>query len=482
MRTDLRFLGAFVERFKLNADEDWMRMQMQNVAIQSPDTDDDPAFLHTSLQKNLERIFVPSQESMRIAKWIYQIARGFVLYRYRSPQEYVDICMKPVSGINRYSCQNIQKADEVPIYAVDGLPGVGKSALFKALSKLFPPPMQIAGAGNPPQMVQTISAVWVSVSSTFSLKDWMMDALLELGTDPARIKGYKTIPLLSELLYKAMYRAGVGAILVDELQFASGVTSSQKALGHILSMRHLGVPIVFFANTDFLENIRKSPAQVSQRVPRTHETFMPLLRTSPVFKQILTAQLDLVPFGHSIDIARESINIYDMVAGSPRGTGRLIDIACATSIYERRKLTLQDLVEARRTSSFDSMRDHIALLSATAPVNPKRHPELSSNNRQFDAESAYLQQLANQRIEDAAATAWYSSLSSSEQEAVRAAETKILRDSGKIPDNISALGESRKLRKTRNPDNTLQSSYAAQKMASFNPKNPIAKDPDASEK
>jgi hypothetical protein len=142
-------------------------------------------------------------------------------------------------------------------------------------------------------------------------------------------------------------------------------------------------------------------------------------------------------------------------------------------------LTIQDLVAARCSPSFDSMRSHISVLTATAPVDAKRHPELTSNNDQFDAARAYRKQMATQRTEDAAAQALFSARSESEQQAAHAVETKILRDAGKIPENVTSLGESKRNRKEKtSADVILKNSYAAKKLATFPIQNPTGRDPD----
>lgn len=469
------FLDAFVGRFKMDVKDDWLRANMQCLDVPSLSPDEDPAMLLRALQLNFKRIYIPSDESVRIGKWIFTLARGFIGYRYKSSQEYVDICMSKTDNSSRLNLPDASEfsADSVPIYAVDGLPGAGKSALFRALKRVFPVPQAFTAEGDPPQRIGTVSALWVSVSANFSVKSWIKDTFIELGIDLSDCKGLNSVESLTPLMFKTLYRMGVAAIIVDELQFASGRTSARRVLSQLLAMREFGVPIIFFANSDLLINIERAPAQVSQRIPHDRKTLLPLLRNDPAFSQLLCAQLNLAPYGHEVDLPRDAVNIYDMVAGSPRACAKLIELGCANAITERRKLTMLDLVEAKRSSGFDVMRKHISLLTATAPVDTKRYPELASNNDQFDAAAAYERQMYEQRIADAAALSLFGAMTEREREATRAAETKILRDAGKIPKNVAAVGESKIGRKPKPAaDDILKNSYAAKRLAKFPPRNP----------
>jgi hypothetical protein len=485
MRVNRGFLDAFVNRFKVDVDEDWLRSSMECTTVSMLDESEDPAMLLRALQINFEKIYVPSAESFRIGRWIYSLARGFVAFRYQSAEEYVRVCMSPCSatGLVQPAGTNVIAPDSVPIYAVDGIPGMGKSALFRTLQRVFPPPMELSAEGDPPQRVGTLSALWVSVNSNFSLKTWMINTLTELGLDLSQHKGLKSIESLSPLLFKRLYRIGVSLIIIDELQFASGRTSAHRVLGLLLAMREFGIPIVFFANTDLLKNISLSPAQVTQRIPREKKTFSPMLRNDKTFARLIQSQLALVPFGHDIDVEKEAINIYDMVAGSHRGSARLIELGCSISIPEKRKLTIRDLIDAKESPSFDAMREHISILTATAPVDVKRYPELASNNDQFDVTGEYKRQLQQHQIEDAAAVALYASRSEGEREAARAAETMILRDAGKISPKVTALGESKRSRDPKpSSEEILKNSYAAKQLAKFSTKNPTNRDTDNSPK
>lgn len=475
MRANRGFLESFVKRFEVEIDDASISSRMLVTDIDPNPGDNDPAVQFQTLQSNLEKIYVPYGESIRIGRWIYSLTRGFVSYRYQSPNDYVDICMSYAnqSSLAKVPALRNFSVDAVPIYAIDGLPGSGKSALFGALQRLFPLPCVLTTEGNPPQRVGSVSALWVKVNANFSLKSWVHETLAELGVDISNNKRGRSIDALTPVMFKALYRAGVGAIIVDELQFASGITSARRVLGLLLALRGFGVPVFFFANTDLLLTIEQAPAQVAQRIPRAKQTLLPLLREDTSFKKILAAQLKLVPFGHSIDIDSKVKEIYDMAAGLPRATARLIELAATASIAGKRPLTMLDLAKAKRSPSFDSLRHHISILTAIAPVDSKTHPELSSHQRHADPASDYTQQMREHRIQDAAALLLYASYSEAEREACMAIETQILRDSGQIPNNVTALGEGKRRRSPKpHADDVLRNSYAAKNLARFPARNP----------
>lgn len=488
MRVNPQFLSAYVNRFTTEITDDWLRSKLCSPAVLPCDFDaPDSAFLLRELQIALETVYVPYAESYHIARWIYQIARGYVAHRYQSAQEYIDVCMTPIVNFSAFSQtgRKVFAPERVPIYAIDGLPGVGKSSLVQALRRVFPAPTVLDAEGDPPQRVETLSALWIEVAPQFSLLSWVKNTLEQFGVDSTRHRNMNTLEQLTKLMFKTLYRVGVGVVIVDELQFASGKSSARRVTNQLMSMRGFGVPIVFFANTDFIRHIEDEPAQVAQRIPRERQTLYPMLRDDPMFSELIKAQLSLVPYGHSIDLHTSIRDLYYMVAGLPRASARLIELAATTSIQEKRKLTMLDLVTARASQSFKVFREQIALLSATAPVDEKKYAELSSNNVRFDAAAAYKRELNQLRLADAAAQALFETMSDQERERAQAVETQILRVAGKIPENIHAIGEAKRPRGPKaSPDEVLKNSYAAQQAVKFTPRNPVLRpeDPDDVEK
>lgn len=482
MMIERDFLASLVNRFESITDDTWFHARLSS-SVEPPITmTSDPAVLSHELELNLERIFVPHSQVIELAHWIYEIARGFVSHRYQSPSEYIDISMTPAAELDpRKAYQYVTLNPEmVPIYAIHGLPGVGKSAFARALLRVFPTPGEIKGEGNPPQRIQTLSACSIGVNTSFSLQNWIKETLFKLGS-PGQ-KGKMNLGALSKLLFKAFYRSGVGAILVDELQFASGRVSADRALSQLLSMRSFGVPIFFFANSDFIDLIKNSRAQVAQRIPRKIRLMAPILRDDSLFHKILDAQLSLYPYGHDIDVARCASAIYDMVAGLPRASARLIELAAPEAIRFKRKLAMRDLIAAQNSSSFDSLRQQIALLRSLVPVDQSKYPELASNNELFDPGAAYREQLRNDKIHEAAALALYGSYTDEERERADATTIEILRRSRKISTNVKAIGESKNKRSSKKElEERFRNSYVASHLTSFTPKNPVSSQDDEPE-
>jgi hypothetical protein len=476
------FLSTLVKRFEVTLDETWLRARLFSSVEPSITTVSDPAVLAHELQLNLERIFVPDDQSIRLASWIYAIARGFVVHRYRSLAEYIDVSMTPAAELESSSAYQYVtlNPEMVPIYAVHGLPGVGKSAFVRALLRAFPAPCEIEGEGNPPQRIQTLSACWIGVNTNFSLLNWVKETLIRLGA-PVQ-KGKMNLGALSKLIFKAFYRSGVGALLVDELQFASGRQNANHALLQLLAMRNFGVPIFFFANSDFIDLIKDSRAQIAQRIPREIKLMAPMVRGDPLFQRMLDAQLGLYPYGHDVDVAQCASVIYDIVGGLPRASGRLIELAAPDALRHNRKLSMRDLVAAQHSSSFAPFRQQIALLRSPIFVDQSKYPELASNNELYDPSAAYREQLRNDQIAEAAALALYGSYTDEERERADAIAIEILRRSGKIGSNVAAIGESKNKRSSKKQlEERFRNSYIAQHMSSSVPQNPVTSKDDDSE-
>jgi hypothetical protein len=436
-------LQDFIRRFQDNPSDEWFRSTIKYEQPERIPENSDPELLLRVLHENLETaIYVPTSEGIRIARWIYEKSRGFGAHRFQSLERYVDVSMARDCDIEKYCDPEL-----VPIYLIDGLPGYGKSALTRALRRILPPPGESTAEGDPPQRIRTLSALWVKINKSFSMNTFVRDTLLSLDIE---IPGKNTTFLpLARLLFKTLYRMGATCMVVDELQFASGRESSERALGHLLAMRNFGVPIFAFTNTDFIVHVMNAPGQVAQRIAFMKQTIRPITRGEPEFSALVEAQLKLVPFGHDIKVAKHALDLYDTVAGSPRGTARLIEVAVERIIRARRPLHIMDLLGARHSPSFEIFNNHTALLSTLNPVDIKKNPEFSSNNDQFDPGALIRQQLDERRMEDAAAVSLYASYNTAEREAAQAATVKIMRDAGKIPGNIAALGEAKRPQKSK---------------------------------
>lgn len=473
MKVDQQLIKAFARRFCASANDEWFRTKLANaVSVHSPCSNDHAA-LHRQLQLNLTELFVPTSESIKITSWIYETARGFVAHRYQSRDEYIEVCMARPSDLlaaSHFKFVSLNPED-VPVYAIHGVPGVGKTSLSKGQKRVFPPSVELVAQGAPSQRLETASAAWIQVNTNFSLLEWVKNALQLYAID-MEYKTGKQLSSLSIKLFKAFYRMGVSALFVDELQFASGRTSALRAISQLLAMRNFGVPIFFFANSDFIERVFQQPAQISQRIPADIKVLSPMLRGSTEFEQVLEAQLKLVPFGHQIDVQKHSNHFYDLTAGSPRGTYKLILIATSQSIPDRRPLTFDDIIKAQKAPAFDTFRAHVRILSSPLPVDAKKHPELASGNPTIDATRAYQERMRERGIEDAAALHLQGSLTADEREQANAVEIEILKREGKIPANVDAIGSSKKRRAAKQEtEQHFKSTYAAEKLRDVEPKN-----------
>lgn len=453
-------LQDLLRRYQDNPSDEWFRSAMNCEDPQRLPQNSDPELLLRVLHENLETaIYVPTSEGIRIARWIYEKSRGFGAHRFQSIERYVDVSMARDCDIGNYCDPEL-----VPIYLIDGLPGYGKSAITRALRRVLPPPGESTTEGDPPQRIPTFSTLWVKVNKNFSMNSFVRDTLLSLGVEPPAKN--RTFTPLARLLFKTLYRMGATCMLVDELQFASGRESIERALGQLLAMRDFGLPIFAFTNTDFIIQVLNAPGQVAQRIAFMKQTIRPIARGESEFSAIVEAQLRLFPFGHDIDMTKHALDIYDIVAGSPRGTARLIEVAAERIIRAQRPLCIMDLLNARRSPSFEIFNNHVSLLSTLNPVDVKKYPEFSSNNDQFDPGALIRQQLDEHRMVDAASVALYASYSKAEREAAQAATVKIMREAGKIPDNIAALGEAKRPRKSKKRlEEEIATSYATEHLS-----------------
>lgn len=468
------FLAPFRNRFEPNASDEWFESRLRHTVTREYPPTADIGELIVRFSKFWEQQYEPTVESIRIARWIYGIARGVALARYSDPIAYDARWSRPDNATNVFGIGgDEERDDDVPIYAIDGLPGSGKTALRRALPRLLPGPQLVSAEGDPPTQILLISAIYIEASKHPSLSRFMKNLLVQFGADEKKIKQLKTIDDMAAELKRLLYRHGVVLLIVDELQWITNKKGSKAATDWLMELRKLGVPIVFFANTDLLLNLEQAPTQVAHRIVRDRETLGPILRGDPKYLKILEMQFGGLPFGHTFDLPRSAVNLYDMWVGSPRASGRLLEVALALTAESRTPVTKEHLQEAYLSPRYTLVRIHLDLLKGTAAIDLKKRPELSSANTASRALKEYIDAINRQKLSQAAALTLLAEMTDKEREAMQATEISILRESGELPSNVYGIGEAPTPRTaTTKALPAVSNSAFAKKLAAHAPKNP----------
>lgn len=221
-----------------------------------------------ALHYALEAIFVPTQQCVRAIRRIIDIAEAYSQENFPDAETFMQRLYNQDRG------QSIPR----PAICLTGLAGCGKSALLKALRRLMPDGVCVAGAIRrlPLRTFLHLSvkghdregAMLRSLVEIMRQTDDQAHASDTLASKVARVVVQKVsnIPATLDITHRLAFRDGVAALLLDELQFLTQGNANTQITKTLLLHTYIGPPLLYGANFDMVHRLKKRGQQDTDRL------------------------------------------------------------------------------------------------------------------------------------------------------------------------------------------------------------------------
>ncbi|MBE7423800.1 MAG: ATP-binding protein [Zoogloeaceae bacterium] len=312
------------------------------------------------LEGALEELFYPSGQCLdMLEKWVGMIY-AHCLTIYLDNKKYLQGINDKLSPLPSFS----------PPVCLTGLPGTGKTELFKALLRLLPVPSEIeVGSGYNPMPCQSYWYFTINASAAPS------DLLIPFcgGKD-----------ILKNLVItgrKLAFLNGVPIFIADELQHATASsTANTRITQMLLSVGYLGIPFVFGANYSLIYRLMQRPDEDQQRLLANIDVLLPDDPESEDWIEMLTAQKRIAPDVFAFDPKKDGSAIHGYCAGIKREEKYLLLTGFRIAHKRKTKVTLDVLREAYLSSQYSPHRSRVEMLLSIA-LEPAQTFRLGQHER-----------------------------------------------------------------------------------------------------
>lgn len=196
------------------------------------------------LERALQEVFVPTTQIVSLLRRLYATARAYTIEAYPTMDTYL-------RGIYSIGSREPWQA----AICITGLAGVGKSAVFKALSRLMPETCDVDVPGHANITARSLERLIMPPGLT-SMASLLRET--ELGSE---------VLAKNTLTARAVYRDGVALIGIDEFQgIAAASTANTRATAAILEVASLGPPVFYIANYSLVHKFLGRAQQEQHRL------------------------------------------------------------------------------------------------------------------------------------------------------------------------------------------------------------------------
>lgn len=299
----------------------------------------------TTLRRSLEAIFVATPQCIRILRRILEVARAY-------SQAVFPDCDARAFTDQLYHFDELIELAPVPAICLTGLAGSGKSALLRALRRLI---VDRKCEIHPGQSLPLRTFLYLAVrehDTEAAIFDSLRGSLAHWG-DPvpsehappsggtARAKRLGSVSRTMPFVKRGVFRDGVAAILLDELQFLAQSGATARITKTLLLHSYLGPPLIYAANYDMVHGLASRAQQYRDRVLSSPLIVLPdcldraeelsgwieyLTEVRRVAKGVLVfdpkrdaEQLHRYSFG----LRRKLLQLFEIAYGHARETGKL---------------------------------------------------------------------------------------------------------------------------------------------------------------
>ncbi|RKP43456.1 hypothetical protein [Trinickia fusca] len=222
-----------------------------------------------TLLSALETIFIATPSGIRVIRRIVDVAGAY------SRAAFPEVDARAFMSQLYHFDESVKLAPR-PAICLTGLAGSGKSALLKALLRLLPD-TECDVLGHPLPLRSflylavkehdTEAAIFNSLrESTARWGDPAHTAHTLPSSGAARSKRVGSVSAVMPFAQRGVFRDGVSAILLDELQFLAQSGATTRIAKTLLLHTYLGPPLLYSANYDMVHGLAKRAQQYRDRL------------------------------------------------------------------------------------------------------------------------------------------------------------------------------------------------------------------------
>ncbi|WCM23629.1 hypothetical protein NDK50_22480 [Paraburkholderia bryophila] len=223
-----------------------------------------------TLLRVLESIFVATPPSIRVIRRILDVAAAY------SRAIFPEFDARAFMSQLYHFDESVQPAPR-PAICLTGLAGIGKSALLKALTRLLPDTECNVHPGHPLPLRSflylevkehdTEAAIFNSLrESAVRWSDPAHTAQASPASGTVRKKRVGSVSAAMPVAQRGVFRDGVSAILLDEMQFLAQSGATTRITKTLLLHTYLGPPLLYSANFDMVHGLAKRAQQYRDRL------------------------------------------------------------------------------------------------------------------------------------------------------------------------------------------------------------------------
>lgn len=257
---------------------------------------------------------------------------------------------------NIYS-ETIDMPSAVPVCLI-GLSGVGKSALRRALCKVFEPPSSLITVAD-----DHSEFPWAPMGLAL-IKRAQSSTEVQRALCGRRFGKFVSIDATGDW----MYRTGDCFNVLDEMQYLThGESSRATVLKVLLTVAGLGVPMLYICNFSLCYRLLKLSHEARQAVLANVRLLPPSLPESPEWLAYLAAAQATLPGICGFSLVSSASVLWNYTAGLKRNLQYLLLAAYRLMRKDRTATITWQMVEAAYESSYYfASREEVELLIAHA--------------------------------------------------------------------------------------------------------------------
>lgn len=364
------------------------------------------------MESRLKQIYLPTDQNVRIIRWIIDYIFGCVKDRYSDRSAFLRDVYNP-----------IYKDDKLPsACCLSGLAGVGKSALLEALQKVLPEDFEVdVGEGHDPFPVR--SCWYVRLSADASLSDLLSTYVQGLGEENTRPRN------LIRRCHDRAFRDGVGLLIADEFQHLNaGEHANALVTKYLLKFRSIGVPFVFSANYSLGHRLSRRPQEDKQRLLSSPIVMLPEDPRGEDWVKYLHEIKRVLGGVFCVDPVQDRAAMFNYSAGLPRLVNNLIAIAYKISRGNGQVvITIEDVCAAYQSLEFTINRCDVMKLNEISIVGSMAKFSKADSHLicPFELPKSKVQAVAEHLQEERERRVWEAGLNSSLTEEERKNNEKL---------------------------------------------------------